>query len=73
MPVYKFRTFEEARQALWHDGLDQRYLERLAKLWAFSARLKQPAFPPGVYKYRDIADAARARDRWAGQESQGTV
>ena len=64
VPVYKFRTFEEARQALWHDGLDKRYLQRVAKLWAFSARFKKPAFPPGVYKYRNITEASQEREHW---------
>ncbi len=64
MPVTKFRTFEEARRALWCDRLDESYFARVAGLWAFSHRLHPRAFPPGVFKYRQLGDAQRERERW---------
>ena len=60
MPVYKFRTFEEAREVLLADVIVEAYLERVADLWATSARLYPRRFPPGVYKYRSIEKANRA-------------
>ena len=62
MPVYKFRTFEEARRALWSDVLGEAYLKRVADLRERSAKLYPKRFRPGVYKYRSIEEMNQARD-----------
>ena len=61
MPVVKFRTFEEAREALWSDVIDEAYLKRVADLWERSAKLHPKRFRPGVYKYRSIEEMNRAQ------------
>mgnify|MGYP000226584272 CR=1 FL=1 len=62
MPVQKFKTFEEAREALWSDTIDAAYLKRVAELWACSDRLYPKRFRPGVYKYKTLEEADEARD-----------
>ena len=64
MPVYRFRSMEEAREALWIAGNSTELAERMRKLWAFQARFRQERMPRGVYRYRSIEEANRARDRW---------
>lgn len=54
MPVEKFRTFEEARRALWLPSGDARILERLARLGALA---RVPPRPRGVMRFRTLAEA----------------
>lgn len=64
MPVEKFRSFEEAREALWGEPGDPAYLRRIAWLWAFAERVAPRRYPPGVHRYESIDAANRARDAW---------
>ena len=61
MPVYKYRSFEEAREALWADEVDSAYLRRIGNLWKRSAALYPKRFKPGVYKYRSVEEAQADR------------
>jgi hypothetical protein len=57
MPVQKFRSFEDAKEALWGRIGDPEHLKRVAWLWAFSQRLR-PARPrPGLRRYRSSQEA----------------
>jgi hypothetical protein len=64
MPVKKFRSFEEAREALWGEPGDPGYYRRLAWLWAFSERLYPLRFPKGVHRFASIEDANLQRQIW---------
>lgn len=64
MPVQKFRSFEEAREALWGEAGDPRHLRRVAWLWAFSDLLRPVRFPRGVHRYASIEEAGREREAW---------
>ncbi len=63
MPVQKFKSYEDARKALWADSHDT--ARRLRHLLAATERLdtgsKQAA--RGVTKFRDIESAGAARNR----------
>jgi hypothetical protein len=60
MPVYKFRTFEEAERALWNFNPDSNYYDRVKQLWDFANKLA-PArpFKKGLFKFRSIKEANR--------------
>lgn len=62
MPVQKFRSYEEAREALWADPHD--VAQRLRSLMAATDRLtvRTQQAPRGVTKFRDIESAGAARD-----------
>lgn len=63
MPIQKFRTFEEAREALWGRPGDPQHLKRIAWLWAFSQRIR-PARPrPGVKRFRSLQEAQQYDER----------
>jgi hypothetical protein len=54
MPVQKFRTFEEARRALWMPPGDPLILERMKRL----GELGRPRpVRRGVFRYRSIEEA----------------
>ena len=57
MPVRKFRSADEMNKLVWRSGGQiRRLLIAIASVWAFGRRLRRPTFPPGVRKFRSIAD-----------------
>lgn len=64
MPVQRFRTFDDARRALWCDRDDPSLYRRIARLWATSSRLVPRAIPRGVRMFRSIEESNRERDAW---------
>ena len=58
MRVQKFRTFEEARRALWAASGDPAILERMKRL----GELGRPrSARPGVFRYRSIQEAKKEK------------
>ena len=71
MPVQKFRTFEEARRALWTTAGDPVTLERMKRL----GELGRPrSVPTGVFRYRSIEEAKKEKHttRDASQPNHAT-
>lgn len=65
MAVRKFRTLDEARDALWLDRDDPHLMRKLAWVLGLGERLGTVKRPrPGVRKYRSLEDAQRDRDGW---------
>jgi hypothetical protein len=64
MPVQRFRTFDDARRALWCDQGDPDLHRRIARLWMTSKRLAPLCIPRGLRKFRSIAEANREREQW---------
>jgi len=60
MPVTKFRSFDEARRALWLDSGDEQILERIKRLSELAT--PRPARPHGVFRYKTIEEAKSDRD-----------
>jgi hypothetical protein len=74
MPVYRYRSLDEARRALWLKPGDPRLGRITAWLWAFSAALLGPARSMdfgmrGVKKFRSIEEANADRQRWERERS----
>ena len=62
MPVRKFRSVEEMNQPVWRSPGDPALYRTMAGLLATGSRLRSRRFPPGVYRYRTIADLEAAAD-----------
>lgn len=62
MPVYKYKSFEEAERALWNFHPDEAYFQRVAELWEFAKKLNPINYPPGIFKFRNIEEANRHRE-----------
>jgi hypothetical protein len=58
MGIERFRTFEEARRALWLEPGDPRLLDRLKRLGELA---RTPPRPRGVFRFRTIEEAKRQR------------
>jgi hypothetical protein len=61
MPVYKYKTFEKARKALWNFYPDQAYFKQLADLWDTADKLCPISYARGVFKFRSINEANKQR------------
>jgi len=48
MPIYKYKTFEEAEKALWNLHPDEKYYDRIAELWDFADELSSLNYPQGI-------------------------
>jgi hypothetical protein len=60
----RFRQLPEADESLAFSPDDPRLWPTIKAVWALSARLCPPRFPPGVYKHRTIEDANRQTEAW---------
>lgn len=70
MPVYKYRTLEEAQKALWNFHPDKAYFKQLAELWDTANKLCPMRCPKGVFKYRNIDKAHRQRQQWEIEQAR---
>ncbi len=70
MPVYKFRTLDAARKALWMKPNDPRLPELVRRIWTMADEwtLRYPR-PAGVKKFRSLEAAQAAREEWERERS----
>jgi len=61
VPVYRYKSIDDARRALWSDSDAPDLARRIRRLWAFAARLYPRRCRPGVRKFRTLEDARRDR------------
>lgn len=73
MPVRKFRTFEEASDALAIDRDDPQLPRRLAWVLALGTRLGgRHRQSPAVRKYKSLGEAQADRERLDGEGQEET-
>jgi hypothetical protein len=63
MPVYKYKTFEEAERALWNFHPDEAYFRKVAELWNFANKLLPVSYSKGIFKFRSMEEANKHRDQ----------
>jgi len=64
MPVYKYKTFQEARDALLVKNPDARYYKMLSGFYETFGKIFTRRFPHGVYKFKSIEDAQKQKEDW---------
>lgn len=64
MSVRKFRSAEEAAEALLREGRDGDRWRRTAFMLRVAAALHPRRFPTGVRRYRSLAEADADRTAW---------
>ena len=57
MPLYRYKTFKEAQEALWHSNPDKDYYKKVADLWNFAHALDTFFYPRGIFKFKTIEEA----------------
>ena len=57
MPVFKFKSHDEARRALWNFNPDSDYYRRIARLLEFGFRICPPDIIPGIHAFKSIEEA----------------
>lgn len=57
MPVYRYRSFEEAQRALWRFETGVGYYRMLADLFHLGCKLSPPAHPAGIFRFRSMEEA----------------
>ncbi len=63
-PVFRFRSFEEAEQALWCFEPDESYWKRVSRLWGSGQGFAARKCRRGIFRYRTIQEANREDDEW---------
>ena len=64
MPVYRYRSFEEAQQALWRFETGVGYYRMLAELFHLGRQLSPPAHRTGIFRFRSLEEANVQRRLW---------
>lgn len=70
-PIQKFRTHEEARQALWLAPGDPRIPKRLRRVLSMAMWLYPLDRARGVFKFRSIEEASTSRRQWRRRRASG--
>ncbi|MFH0975663.1 MAG: hypothetical protein V1874_07750 [Spirochaetota bacterium] len=63
MPIYKYKSFEDARRALWTYNPDAVYFKRIARLFEIGFRLSPPVCKRGVFPFHSIEEANSSLNR----------
>jgi hypothetical protein len=63
MPIYKFKSFAEAEQALWNFHPDEAYFRKVADLWKFAGKLLPISYPKGIFRFQSLEEANKHRDQ----------
>jgi len=59
MPVYKYKDFNSAEEALWARKVDSSYLKRLDELFKLKNYLHHIDNPKGIYKFKTLEEINR--------------
>ena len=62
MPIYKYKSFEDAEKALWNLNPDENYYKRVAELWEFANELNPISYPTGIFKFKSIQESNQHRE-----------
>ncbi len=64
MPVYKYKSFNEARDALIVNKPDERYYRMLSDFYETFGKLFNKKFPHGVFRFKTFEDARKQKEDW---------
>ena len=64
MPVYKYKSLQEARDALVVQKPDENYYKMLSGFYETFGKIFTKKFPHGVYKFKTIEEAQKQKEDW---------
>ncbi len=62
MPIQKFKTFQQAEEALWVMRPDENYYQKVSEHWEFANKVHPRFFPRGVFKFKTMTEANTHRE-----------
>lgn len=65
MPIYKYKSFEEAEQALWNFHPDETYFRKVADLWHLANKFLPFSYPKGIFKFQSMEEATGIGKSWS--------
>ncbi|MBN1559634.1 hypothetical protein JW998_05250 [candidate division KSB1 bacterium] len=63
MAIQRFRSFQDAEEALWVMKPDREYYQRVAEHWDFVRMLRPADIPKGIFKFKTIQEANQHREK----------
>jgi hypothetical protein len=65
MAIQKFRSFQEAKEALWCFKPDINYYQSIQEFWTTIAKLRPiKKYPHGISKYKSLAESEKKMEEW---------
>ncbi len=64
MPVYKYKTLKEARDALIVKKPDENYYKMLSGFYETFGKIFTKKFPHGIFKFKTIEEAQKQKEDW---------
>ena len=64
MPVYKYKTYQEAERALWNFNPDKAYFKKIHELFIMADKMNPVIYPKGIFKYKTLDEAQKQRQQW---------
>ena len=65
MPVQKFKSYQDAREALWCFSPDDQYYQQIKEFWYTVSCLRpMRRYPHGVSKFKSVDEASAKMDEW---------
>lgn len=59
MPLYRYKSYDEAREALYCFEPDEKYYKRISNLFRLAFRLAPPQSQKGLHVFRTFAEAQK--------------
>ena len=56
MPVFRYKSFDEAERALWNFNPDEKYFDNVHKLFILAGKFPNRQNHPGITKFKNIED-----------------
>lgn len=64
MPVTKYKSFQDAKDALIIKDPDANYYKMLSGFYETFGKIFTKRFPHGVYKFKTIKEAQKQKELW---------
>jgi hypothetical protein len=63
MPVFRYKSFEQAQQALWQYGTGREYYRQVSNLFDFYDKLRART-PSGIFKFESLEAFDKQKMAW---------
>ena len=72
MPVNKYKSFQDARDAQLVKNPDEKYYKMLSGFYNAFGKIFTKKFPHGVFKFKNIEEAQKQKEEWLMNRAKET-